>query len=390
MGLFSKKSNGSNTNTLIIGAGPAGLAMAACLAKQKTPYTLLEQTDKVAVKWHQHYNRLHLHTAKEYSALPYMAFPKQFPRYPSRQQVVRYLEDYAKAFDIQPEFNTQVVSACKTGKGKKSGWKIVAQTEGGEKIYTAKNLVVATGYNNEPFSPTWDGFEEFQENGGVVMHSADYKDGLAFKDKTVMVVGFGNSGAEIALDLWEYGAKPVMSVRSPVNVLPKEVFGIPTLALGIVQQHLPTKLSDRVSKITARTMMGDLSAYGLQTLDRGPMEEIKAKGRVPMLDVGTIDLVKRGEVVVYPDISHFTKDGAVFLDGREVKLDAVVLATGYRPKVDGFLDADGCLEHGNPTTSGAKSGEEGLYFLGFYISPAGMFREMAAEAKKVAKFIKKG
>lgn len=376
--------NNNQINTIIIGAGPAGLAMAACLSKQNTPYVILEQSDKIGAKWHNHYKRLHLHTAKEYSHLPYFKFPKQFPRYPSRQQVVRYLEDYANHFDIQPVFNAKVIDTKKNN----DGWQVVAEQEGQQKSQTvtfdSQNLVVATGFNHIPNMPTWDGLESFT---GEVLHSENYVDGKAYKDKTVMVVGFGNSGSEIAIDLWEYGAKPIMSVRSPVNILPKEVMGIPTLAMGIVQQHLPTKLADAITKVTAKTMIGDLSKYGLKTLDRGPMEEIKKNARVPMLDIGTVDLIKQGKVLVYPDIHKFTAETVQFDDGREVKVDAVVLATGFRPQISRFLKQQQCLTNGLPNTSGTKSEVKGLYFIGFYISPAGMFREMANEAKKLAKLI---
>lgn len=389
------------TNTVIIGAGPAGIAMAACLSKKNVPYILLEQSDKVATKWHNHYKRLHLHTAKEFSSLPYLKFPKQFPRYPSRQQVVRYLEDYAAHFNIKPKFQQTVVSAKK----QQNQWIVEAidtkntdntqannHTQANKTAETIKSryecdhLVVATGFNHQPNCPTWKGMDTFT---GEVLHSDAYIDGNRFKDKTVMVVGFGNSGSEIAIDLWEYGAKPIMSVRSPVNVLPKEIMGIPTLAMGILQQHLPAKLADTMSQTTARTMIGDLSKYGLKTLDRGPMEEIQKNQRVPMLDIGTIDLIKQGKVLVYPDIDKFAENSVTFVDGRTVSVDAVLLATGFRPKIAEFLDAPDCLHNGFPTTSGQASQAKGLYFIGFYISPAGMFYEMANEAKKLSKLIAK-
>lgn len=370
-----------STNTVIIGAGPAGLAMAACLSKENTPYIIIEQTDKVGVKWHNHYKRLHLHTAKAFSNLPYYNFPKQFPRYPARQQVVRYLEDYANHFDINPVFNTTVTNTRK----QENGWKVEAVQDGQNITFDCKNLVVATGVNHIPKYPKWQGLEDFE---GEFVHSDDYEDGSAYKDKTVMVVGFGNSGSEIVIDLWEYGAKPIMSVRSPVNILPKEVMGVPTLAMGILQQYLPVKLSDAMTKITAKTMIGDLSKYGLKPLNRGPMEEIYKNKRVPMLDIGTVDLIKQGNVVVYPDIERFTKDSVVFTDGREVKVDAVVSATGFTPQITNFVPQEQCFTDGFPNTSGTKSEIDGLYFIGFYVSPAGMFREMAKEAKKLAKIIK--
>lgn len=405
MKLFKRKS-ATDTNTIIIGAGPAGLAMAACLAKKGVDYILLEKTNEVAPAWKSHYDRLHLHTAKEYSALPYYPFPKLFARYPARQQVVRYLEDYAQHFNIEPEFNHTVTNIRANGAGKKRTWQVTAQVnpnhdtkvfnelgseqlvaEGEKKTYTAKNLVIATGYNRVPQMPSWEGLEGFT---GTVMHSHDYKNGQAFKGKKVLVVGFGNSGAEISLDLWEHGARPIQSVRSAVNVLPREVLGQPTLAMGIWQQHLPPKLIDSINTTTSKILMGDLSKYGLKQLDKGPMQTLKEKAQVPMLDVGTIDLIKRGEIIVYPGIEKFEGNDVVFSDDRRETIDALVLATGYRPCVDEFLAEHKVLDnHGTPQSSGTESKLDGLFFCGFYISPAGMFREMAREAKQIAKCIKK-
>ena len=255
------------------------------------------------------------------------------------------------------------------------------------KKYTAKNLVVATGYNRVPQMPSWEGLDGFT---GTVIHSHDYKNGQAFKGKKVLVVGFGNSGAEISLDLWEHGAHPIQSVRSAVNVLPREVLGQPTLAMGIWQQHLPPKLIDSINTTTSKILMGDLSKYGLKQLDKGPMQTLKEKAQVPMLDVGTIDLIKRGEIIVYPGIEKFEGNEVVFSDGRRETIDALVLATGYRPCVDEFLAEHKVLDdHGTPQSSGTESKLDGLFFCGFYISPAGMFREMAREAKQIAKCIKK-
>ena len=405
MKLFKRKS-ATDTNTIIIGAGPAGLAMAACLAKKGVDYILLEKTNEVAPAWKSHYDRLHLHTAKEYSALPYYPFPKLFARYPARQQVVRYLEDYAQHFNIEPKFNHTVTQITTTQTGKQHTWQVTAQINpnhdtqvfnsagqkpqvaGGEtKTYTAKNLVIATGYNRVPQMPTWEGLEDFT---GPVIHSHDYKNGQPFKGKKVLVVGFGNSGAEISLDLWEHGARPIQSVRSAVNVLPREILGQPTLAMGIWQQHLPPKMIDAINTTTSKVLMGDLSQYGLKQLDKGPMQTLKEKAQVPMLDVGTIDLIKRGEIIVYPGIEKFEGNEVVFSDGRREKIDALVLATGYRPCVDEFLAEHKVLDaNGTPKSSGTESQLDGLYFCGFYISPAGMFREMAKEAKQIAKCIKK-
>ncbi len=131
--------------TIIVGAGPAGLAVGACLKRAGLPCCILEQSDTVGSAWHQHYDRLHLHTAKAYSALPFVPFPKGYPRYPSRVQVISYLEAYARQFQLEPKFGQQVVRARYVDRG----WDV--QTR--DTHYRATNLVIASGYTREPYRP---------------------------------------------------------------------------------------------------------------------------------------------------------------------------------------------------------------------------------------------
>lgn len=373
------------TPTLIIGAGPAGLAVAACLAKQNSPYVIVEESNFVGNTWRNHYRRLHFHTAKKYSQLPYMKFDKEFARFPSRQQVVRYLEDYAKKFDIEPIFNETIKSIQQNPDATYS-------IEGVLNDYSAQNVVIATGYNRIPRKPNWTGIETFT---GKILHSSEYLQGAEFEGKKVLVVGFGNSGVEIALDLYEYGATSALSVRSPVNVLPREVLGMPTLAMGIWQRHLPVALIDKINKITSRLLVGDLRPYGLRPLDRGPMEDLKSNNRVPMLDVGTIGRIKSGAIKVHPGIESIQNNKVNFTDATSDEFDAIVMATGYLQNVNDFLKLNETLQKdlindkGCPTTSGVANTAQGLYFCGFFVSPSGMFREIALEAKKIAKLIKK-
>jgi indole-3-pyruvate monooxygenase len=86
-----------------------------------------------------------------------------------------------------------------------------------------------------------------------------------------LVVGFGNSGGEIAIDLWEHGARPSLAVRSPVNVIPRDLLGIPILAIGILQSKLPPRWADALNAPHLRVVMGDLTRYGLRKLPQGPI-----------------------------------------------------------------------------------------------------------------------
>ena len=373
------------TPVLIVGAGPAGLAVAACLRRLWIPFEILEQTGDVAHSWMRHYERLHLHTDKAHSELPYLPFPADYPRYPSRQQVVDYLHGYAKHFQITPRFHEQVMSARRvfSGEGTQNGqtcWEVETQ----DTRYRTHHLVLATGVNHDPNLPHWPGQDQYK---GEIVHSANYKNGARWADKAVLVVGLGNSGGEIAIDLWEHKARPSLAVRSPVNVIPREVMGTPFLTVGILQRSWPAWLADALNAPTTRLIVGDLSRYGLPRPKLGPVAQVRQEGKVPFIDIGTIDLVKRGEVGVYPGIERFTPEGVVFTDGRSKAFDAIVLATGYRSQVGHWLEGGAIPLPDKQVPSPQPGLPEGLHLCGFYVSPTGMLREIAREAKLISRKI---
>jgi cation diffusion facilitator CzcD-associated flavoprotein CzcO len=364
-----------HADTIIVGAGPAGLAVGACLKQAGLPCLILEQTDKVGAAWHRHYDRLHLHTAKAYSALPFFPFPKDYPRYPSRLQVIRYLEAYARQFQLEPRFGQQVIAARYAN----GCWEVQTQ----ETRYQAINLVIATGYTREPYLPTWSGQASFR---GAIIHSSQYRNGEPFKGQRILVVGFGNSGGEIAIDLWEHGAQPGLAVRGPVNVIPRELLGIPILAISIAQSKLPPRWADVLNAPILRATIGDLTRYGLRQLPYGPVTQIHGDARIPLIDVGTLKLIKRGQIALYPGIERFTEDGVIFTDGKQARFDAVILATGYRPRINTFLEGSSTTydENGTPLSSGHEMPIPGLYFCGYHVAPTGMLREIALEARRIS------
>ena len=205
---------------VIVGAGPSGLAVAACLRQRGIPSLILERANCLASLWQlKTYDRLRLHLPKHLCQLPHMPFPQDFPTYPTKQQFVAYLMAYAKAFHIEPEYNTTVVSAefdnnCDFWRMKtiKGGLELGS----GEIEYVCKWLVVASGENAEEVKPEFEGMDEFR---GPIIHTSHYKSGDPFRDKRVLVVGCGNSGMEICLDLCNYNARPSLVVRDTVCLL---------------------------------------------------------------------------------------------------------------------------------------------------------------------------
>ncbi|MCX6431259.1 MAG: NAD(P)/FAD-dependent oxidoreductase, partial [Actinobacteria bacterium] len=198
---------------------------------------------------------------------------------------------------------------------------------------------------------------------------------------------------EQALDLTERGAHAHLSVRSPVNVVQRDVLGVvPVLQLGIVMRHLPPRVADALSWPLVRLTVGDITKVGLRKLPYGPNTQIARDRHIPLLDIGTMAAIKQGSIVVHGDIDHFTADGVVFTDGSALACDAVVLATGYRPGLADFLPEweQVCDPDAMPLVSGRPTALPGLYFCGMFVSPSGMLREMGIEARALAASIAQG
>ena len=144
---------GADASTVIVGASAAGLATAACLQRHGVDYLLLEQGAQVAGRWRTHYDRLHLHTPRGLSGLPYRPMPPSYPRYPSRDHVVAYLEDYAAQLHLAPRFGQTVVSI----EPRNGGWMICTP----ERAYRSRYVVIATGHARQPHRPSFPGLERF-------------------------------------------------------------------------------------------------------------------------------------------------------------------------------------------------------------------------------------
>lgn len=207
-----EKMEGDEEVVIIVGAGPSGLATAGCLSRLSIPHIILEREDCVASMWKKYtYECLHLHLQKQFCELPHMSFPDSYPTYVPRKQFLQYLDDYVSHFNITPLYKRNVVCASYDD-GK---WNVKAMNgySGEIEEHVGRFLVVATGEATNPFIPQVEGLNTFN---GKVLHSTQYGSGKDFVDKNVLVVGSGNSGMEIALDLANHGAKTSIIIRSPV------------------------------------------------------------------------------------------------------------------------------------------------------------------------------
>lgn len=368
----------TSTNTLIIGAGSAGLACAALLRRVGIDFIMLERHAQIAQSWRNHYDRLHLHTTKKFSHLPLIPFADHIPTYPSRQDVVDYLENYAKQLGIEPQFNNEVRRV------RREDGRWIVESSGGK--FSAEHLIIATGDAHTPKPAQAPGLESFP---GEIMHSSTYKNGQKFAGKNVLVLGFGNSGGEIAIDLHENGAQPSMAVRSAVNVIPRDILGISVLQLGLMMRLFPPHISDKINAPIIRFLVGDINKLGLKKSADGPLMQIKKTGRIPLLDIGTIRLIRQGHIQVFDGILRIEGTTVHFQNGKSKDFDAIVMATGYQHGLEKWVSVDPSVleELKLPLAQRPSNGKDGLFFCGYYHTPSGMLREVGIEAGKIAEKI---
>jgi cation diffusion facilitator CzcD-associated flavoprotein CzcO len=206
----------------------------------------------------------------------------------------------------------------------------------------------------------------------------------------VLVVGLGNTGAEIALDLCDRGIEVAISVRGAVNVVPRDVLGRPTQLTALALARLPPRIGDPIGRLLRRLTVGDLTRFGIRPPDVAPLEQLRRYGRTPVIDIGTVDRIRAGRIAVFPAIERFVPGGVVFVDGRESPFDVVILATGYRARLEALLpDARELLdEDGTPTVVVGAGAHAGLYFCGFdNHQPGGILGTIVGESATIAEAI---
>ncbi len=364
---------------MIVGAGPAGLATAACLQRAGVEHVLLDGAAQVGASWRRHYDRLHLHSSKKISAMPFVPFGRAVPRYPSRDDVIEYLEGYVSTLGLRPQLGESVTSVASGDEG----WTVRT----GRARYRCRAVVIATGLARVPRMPTWPGWDSYR---GELLHSGAYRNGARWKGRRVLVIGIGNSGGEIAVDLMEHGAAPTLSVRGPVNVIPRDVLGVSILTLGAFLRVLPSRVGDLLGEPIVRIGLGDIRKLGLTRLPYGALTQVNQHGRVPLIDSGTIAQIRAGKIALRGDVEAFTTEGVRFAGGNEEPFDAVIAATGFEHALAEMLtDHPGCgptgLRPSEPMTA-----RPGLYLCGFRISTRGMLNQIRHDAQEVARAIAAG
>ncbi|MEV0034629.1 NAD(P)/FAD-dependent oxidoreductase [Streptomyces sp. NPDC050804] len=364
----------------VIGGGPGGLAVAAVLRERGVRAVVLEKSDAVGASWRGHYDRLRLHTTRRHSALPGLRMPRSFGRWVARADVVRYLEKYAEFHRLEIVTGVEVTRVERSPDG--SGW--LLRATGGREL-TGRAVVVATGYNHTPKVPSWPGRETYD---GELLHASAYRNPEPYAGKDVLVVGVGNTGAEIAVDLVEGGAGRVrLAVRTVPHIVRRSTAGWPAQSTGILVRRLPAPLVDRASWVLARIAVPDLSSHGLPRPDTGLYTRVR-EGAIPVQDVGLIDAVRAGRVEPVAAVESFERNEVVLADGTRISPDVVIAATGYERALEPLLGTlDVLSPTGRPLTHGPRTPAHapGLYFTGFTNPISGMLRELSRDARRIAK-----
>jgi putative flavoprotein involved in K+ transport len=361
---------------VVIGAGPAGLSSAAMLSRAGEAVVVLERGE-VGAAWTTRYDRLHLHTVRWLSCLPGYRIPRAFGSWPSRDHVVEYLRRYADRNALDVRTGVEVHTIEPEG----AEWVVRADTG----TIVAERVVVATGHSNVPFVPDWPG-----AFAGGIVHSSEYRNPEAYRGRRVLVVGAGNSGAEIAVDLADGGAAEVLlSVRTPPSIVRRDTLGFPSQLLGIVSMHLPVPIVDRIGATMRRLSIPDLAPYGLSAPAR-PYTDFLRRRVIPILDVGLVDAVRTGRVRVVTALERFDENAAVLADAEQLRVDDVIAATGFRTGLEPLVGHLGVLnDRGEPLVHAADQHPHapGLHFVGYQVTLGGTFRLVGIEAREVARTV---
>ena len=299
--------------------------------------------------------------------------------FPTRDQVVEHIHGHARDAGLELLLGTRVERLSR-GHG---SWTV----ETGKGEIDARQVVVATGYENEPLVPDWDGRESF---AGELIHSVEYRNADRFRSRPVLVVGPGCSGMEIAHDVATGGAAKVwLAVRTPPTIISREgPGGLPGEWIGTAMLYFPTRLANASARFGSRQDFGDLSEHGLPVPEEGLMTRLRRDGTAPsIVDKEVIEAVKEGTVEVVAAVESLDSAGVILAGGSRVEPDAIICATGYRRALEPLVGHLGVLDdRGWPAVAAPKPAAPGLRFVGYTVRP-GALGFMSRQAKRSAKAI---
>jgi putative flavoprotein involved in K+ transport len=379
----------------VIGAGPAGLSVAYELKRIGLDPLVLEKTAAVGDVWRNHYDGVRLNTGRFFSQLPGNPFPRSAGDWPSRDEVVKVLETFPDrgGFKVRTGIDIGKVEYDH----QRNTWTLSSQD--GE-IFESRAVVVATGCACIPVIPQWEGMETFS---GEIIHSSKFKNAKTYAGKDVLVVGSGNSAAEIASRLAEYARSVTLSVRTLPHILPKSVFGISLAGIGVAIRPLPVAWVDGILHALRRLFIGDLTPYGLP-VPASPVSQQFARSQVvPIVYDPFAEDIRAGRIRVVGPIRKINGQTihafhSVEAQSQEqaketiLSVEAIVAGTGFRTGLTKLIQVPGITnEDDRPVAQGAHEFPDAprLYIIGHFVPLSGYLREIRLDAGRIARKIGK-
>lgn len=301
---------------VVIGAGPAGLAAARALRVRRIPYVQIERHSDVGGIWDMDnpgspmYRSAHFISSRDKSGFLGFPMPADFADYPSREQILRYTRSFARRYDLMGgiRFDTSVQSV--TQDDRTGEWTVT--TDSG--AIAASAVICCTGVTWDARIPEVPGSFD-----GEIRHSVSYRDPSEFRGKRVLIVGLGNSGADIACDAAANADRAFISTRRGYHFIPKHILGAPSDET----EWLPIWGERLLYRLFAPLVIGDTRRWGLPKPDHRLFETH------PLINTQLLHHLQHGDITAKPGLSRFDENGVFFTDGSHEVVDLVLFATGY-------------------------------------------------------------
>ncbi|MBK9072859.1 MAG: NAD(P)-binding domain-containing protein [Myxococcales bacterium] len=302
---------------LVIGAGFAGLGVAAALGRAGIAFDVVEAADDVGGNWyHGVYDSVHIISSRKTTEYAEWPMPATWPDFPSGAQMLSYLRGYADQFDVRRhiEFNTRAVKVSPAG----DRWRVELRHADGrqDEVRIYGGVVVCNGHHWDKRMPAYPG-----AFAGPLLHAKGYKSSELLRGQRVLVIGGGNSACDIAVAAARVGAAAHLSLRRGYWFLPKTVFGRPLVEA--LPHWLPERAQRLVVKALARVFVGSYEAYGLPRPDHEPF------AHHPTINSELLYELKNGRIAPHGDVARFDGLRVEFVDGTSIEVDLVICATGY-------------------------------------------------------------
>jgi len=334
---------------LVVGGGQAGVSIAARLNQLHVDALIVDRWQRIGDNWRNRYHALTLHNQVHVNHLPYMPFPPTWPTYIPKDKLAGWFEGYVESMELSYWTATEFIGG--TYDESEGRWNVVLRrADGTTREMRPRHIVMATGASGIPSLPDIPTLGNF---GGKVLHSSQYGDGEAWKGKNALVIGTGNSGHDIAQDLYSSGAKVTLVQRNATMVVniepsaqlpyalyaegpPLEDCDLITVSIPLLLARKSHRLLTEQAKKLDRELLDGLERVGFK-LDFGEdgtgwQFKYLTRGGGYYFNVGCSDLIVEGKIGLaqFSDIAGFVAEGARMRNGATLAADLVVLATGYK------------------------------------------------------------